>query len=98
MIPKNVYKQQQQTVYKMEATEMATVGKPHHHALKYRTYLATPFATAVARAANSDTALVLGRQIVWLFFIGLSHQLCHVLASQGAKHQNGSSTYLSLSS
>ena len=36
----------------------ATAGSPRHHALKYRTALATPLATFVAAAVatNSDTA------------------------------------------
>ena len=39
------------------ATAMATARCPRHHALKYRTSVATPLATvvAVAAAANSDT-------------------------------------------
>ena len=35
----------------------ATAIFPRHHALKYRTFLATSLPTAVAVAVNSDTAL-----------------------------------------
>ena len=48
----------------LAATAMATARFPRHHALKYRTFLATHLATAVAVAiaVNSDTALAIAAQ------------------------------------
>ncbi len=44
------------SVSEMTATGVATLGSPHHHALKYRLSLATPLESVAAVVINLDTA------------------------------------------